>query len=106
MKRRYFLGALGLSFLSFKQLFFKPRVAQNETQQVIHLKPGNTFELPLNPSKDHKFLFAGSKDWLHNPAFIKRNGNLIMGYEMDLTLDTNNDFSLVFDKQNNTWIIS
>lgn len=106
MKRRYFLGSLGLSVLIPKNWTFGFKQNQNETTDSIDLKAGQIFELPASPANNQRISFYASKDWLFNPATVKRNGNLIMGYDMDLTLDTLNDFHLTFDKKNKTWIIS
>lgn len=104
MKRRYFLGGLGLSILSFKNWF--PKISSPaETLQPIRVAPGATFELPARPRANQKFSFIGSDAWASSPATIKRNGCLIMGYDQDLTLDTNNDFSLAYDENLKSWVL-
>lgn len=103
MKRRYFLGSLGLSILAIKS--WAPKLSnQSEAPDQVTLSSGSIFELPANPRSNQKVSFFGSEEWLTEPAVVKRNGHLIMGYDMDLTLDTNEDFSLVYDAKMKSWI--
>lgn len=105
MKRRYFLSGLGLSFLIPKNWNFGFFQRQNDTEKKVYLTGGQIYELPATPKHNQRISFYASQDWLFSPAIIKRNGHLIMGYDMDLTLDTLNDFHMVYDNDSKIWII-
>lgn len=101
MKRRSFLGSIGLVFLTLKS--WASQSGDSEASEVV-VSPGKEFFLPANPKKGQKYRFSANKEWIANPGTIRRNGQLIMGESSDLMLDTEVSFTLIYSDSENGWV--